>query len=419
MKAFTQSELPMTELKTLGLHNGKDWLINQKTKEALVTGQLTPFVQLRDLKIDGAEGINLDAKLSLRRDEAGTVKLAVHPIYKHPTGHPLLSREDELYLNLDGVYARKEAAWGVITQRGEAPYRFIPDNPSSPYVELEKPDGKKERIWGTDVARAVSESNFKVGDAVQVKLDGRELVPSADNPGQTISRLNWNVQALKQQKAEDLQALYEYDPHTNSTVRTDDRQYLLPEQINGIDLSPREKERLRKGEDVELRDGSRLQLSPASETRFRSNRRLLLATLILDGGLSYAIFKGVNALLENGKKVEQEKQDYSRGYMDALKKVQQDLEQKQARFPNDNQIAHDLDLVREEALRVSELPVASYDTIKSRVNDPELENNAEERELEDEKQRSDRSDQLLNDRNQEQGTIHGTDEESESRGMKR
>lgn len=56
MKAFTQSELPMQELQTLGLHNGKDWLINQKTKDALLSGHLTPFVQLKNLKIDGAEG---------------------------------------------------------------------------------------------------------------------------------------------------------------------------------------------------------------------------------------------------------------------------------------------------------------------------------------------------------------------------
>lgn len=409
----------MNELKTLGLHDGKNWLVNQKIKEALVSGQLTPFVQLKDLKIDGAEGINLDAKLSLRRDDQGTVKLAVHPIFKHPAGHPLLSREDELYMNLDGVYARKEAAWGVITQRGAAPYRFVPDNPSSPFVELEKPDGKKDRIWGADIARAVSAANFKVGDAVMVKLDGRELVPSPDDPKQTISRLNWKVQQLQQEKVEDVQALYEFDKQTNSTVRTDDRQYLLPEQINGIDLSPREKERLRRGGDVELRDGSRLQLSPASETRFRSNRLLLLATMFIDGGMSYAIFKGVNALLENGKKVKQEKQEYSRGYMDALKKVQQDLEHKQARFPNDDQIARDLDLVREEALRVSELPVASYGEIKARVNDPELGRNAHDRQSEESMERIEHAEQPLQDLNSKEETIRGVVDQAENRGMKR
>lgn len=62
--------------------------------------------------------MNLDAKLSLRRSDAGETKLAIHPIYKHSAGHPLLSKEDEMYMNLDGVYARKEEAWGIIAQRG-------------------------------------------------------------------------------------------------------------------------------------------------------------------------------------------------------------------------------------------------------------------------------------------------------------
>lgn len=245
-----------------------------------------------------------------------------------------------------------------------------------------------------DVSRAVTESGFKVGDSVQIKLAGLEAILAQDNSQQTMQRLKWKVEALTQEKAEERMALYEFDHQTNSTVRTDDRQYLLPDQINGVDLSPREKERLRKGEDVELKDGSRLQVSPASEAGFRSNRRLLLASIIIDGGISYAIYKGVNALIENGKKVDQQDPDYSKGYADALKKVQKDLEQKQARFPNDDQIARDLDLVREEALRVSEIPVEKYDSIKARVNDPELENNAQDRELEQERERSERFDRL-------------------------
>jgi len=405
----------MQELQTLGLHNGKDWLVNQKTKDALLSGQLTPFVQLKNLKIDGAEGVNLDAKLSLRQNDTGETKLAIHPIYKHPAGHPLLSKEDEMYMNLDGVYARKEEAWGMIAQRGAAPYRFIPDNPPSPYVELEKPDGRKDRIWGMDVSRAVTESGFKVGDSVQIKLAGLETTPSQDNP----QRLKWTVESLTQEKTQDRTALYEFDQQTNSTVRTDDRQFLLPDQINGVDLSPREKERLRRGEDVELKEGSRLQVSPASEGSFRSNRRLLLASFIIDGGISYAIYKGVNALIENGKKLDQKDPDYSKGYVDALKKVQQDLEQKQARFPNDGQIARDLDLVREEALRVSEIPVTKYDSIKSRVNDPELENNAEQREIQQEKERSDRYDRVSHEDDMGHNPDTGLDDPEETPRLKR
>ncbi len=420
MNAFKQSELPMEEFQSLGLHNGQDWLINQKTKQALLSGQLTPFVQLRNIKIDGAEGMNLDAKLSLRRTDSGEIRLAIHPIYKEETNHPLLSREDVMYMKLDGVYARKEAVSGRISQQASAPYRFIPGNPPSPYVELEKPDGGKERIWGSDVSRAVVDSGFKLGDSVQIKLAGVKQQTS-DTPSLSgQSRLLWTVQAQSREKTEDRQALYEYDPQTKSTVRTDDRQFLLPDHINGVDLSPREKERLRRGEDVDLKDGSRVQLSPASEGNFRANRSLLLASFLIDGGLSYAIYKGVKTLVENGKTLEQKDPDYSAGYVDALKKVQQDLEQKQARFPKDGQIARDLGLVRQEALRVSEIPAADYGQIKARVNDPELENNAQDREVEQERKRSDGFESRFNQASDAGGASdRGPDDPEETSRIKR
>lgn len=385
MKAFQEEKLPMADLIRLGLHNGTDWTMERKAREALLSGNLTPFVRLEKLKIDGNTPVSLDARLSLRRSDAGDVQLGIHPIYRNKVGHPLLTREDELYLKLDGVYARKEAAWGTIIQQGAAPYRFIPDNPRSPFIELEKPDGRRDRVWGTDLARAVSESGFSVGDAVQIKLAGTEqqkpgVEGEEQSPVQRETRLNWEVQALDAKRLEEKQALYEFDSQTNSTVRTDDRQFQLPEQVNGTTLNPRLKERLRRGEEIELADGTRLQVSPASDTQFRSNRLLLVASMILDGGFSYAIYKGVNALVENGKKQQQTYPEASLKYVEALHLVQKDLEQKQARYPGDKQIAHDLDLVRDETIRLSGSPAAKVSQITNRLDDPDLENQAKERE---------------------------------------
>lgn len=385
MNTFEPNELPLRDLISLGLHNGQDWKMELKAKEALLAGNLTPFIRLRGIKIDGNTPVSLDARLSLRRTDAGDVQLGIHPIHKNKAAHPLLTREDELYLKLDGVYARKEAVWGTIIQQGAAPYRFIPENPRSSFVELEKPDGSRDRIWGTDLVRAVSESGFSVGDRVQIKLMGREE-QSTEQPGleknneQAEIRLRWKVQALDEKQLEERQALYEFDQQTNSTVRTDDRQFQVPQQVNGIDLAPRLKERLRRGEEIGLADGTRLQLSPASDKQFRSNRILLVTSMLLDGGISYAIYKGVDAIVENGKRLKQHYPESSEKYTEALRKVQKDLEQKQARYPNDKQIARDLDMVRDEHIRFSGNRVKKAETIISQVNDPELESQAKARE---------------------------------------
>src|SRR5690606_33955698 len=103
-----------------------------------------------------------------------------------------------------------------------------------------------------------------------------------------------------------------------------------------------QKREFKEGKAVSLSDGTEIQASPASKNGIRSNKRFLIASLLLDGGISFLIYQAVNAIMKRGQAQKQKENEYSKGYLDALKKVQIDLERKQAKYPNDKSFTDDL-----------------------------------------------------------------------------
>ncbi len=390
MANFKLEEIPVSDMQALGLHDGKKLLLDRKNTETLLYGGLTSFIHFRDLKIEGAENIALYAKLSMRRKADGTAGLFVHPIYKEKMAHPSLSPEEDRVFSQGGPFTRKEAAYGKITAFGDAPYQFDKKNDLSYYIELEKKSGEKTRVWGVDLKRALHESGHQVGDEVQMYLLGREKVqvqvPIRDEQEKVIGskwedtdRMKWEVGDFVEKHKREKTVIYEFDRDTNSFVSMDADHLNIPEEVNGVTLSPLQKKRFKEGEEVSMGDGTRIQASPVPEATLRSNRNLFVASILLDGGLSYILYRGVEALVKAGERQKQEENIYSKGYMDALRKVQRDLEQKQARFPNDREIARDLNVLREEIGRTEGTPGRKVNPVKAKVNDPELENNAQYR----------------------------------------
>lgn len=90
--------------------------------------------------------------------------------------------------------------------------------------------------------------------------------------------------------------LIEFDPDTREFIITDTAKILTPEMVNDEALTSAQKERYRKGKEVELPDGTTIRFSGTDEHAVRSNKLALIASLIIDGGLSYVLFKGLNAL---------------------------------------------------------------------------------------------------------------------------
>jgi hypothetical protein len=120
------------------------------------------------------------------------------------------------------------------------------------------------------------------------------------------------------------EVLIEFDRDTNEFIVTDSEKVLAPDKVNNETLTPEQKERYRKGKEVELSDGTKFQYAPAEPKGMRSNRLALIASIIIDGGVSYVLYKGLHALF--GQK--QQETGKSKGYLEALQQMQQEEQKK-------------------------------------------------------------------------------------------
>jgi hypothetical protein len=119
--------------------------------------------------------------------------------------------------------------------------------------------------------------------------------------------------------------LVEFDKETNEFIVLDEARILAPDRVNGQYLSLDQKERYRKGKEVELQDGTTIQYSVTEKNGVRSNKLAFIASVLIDGGLSFTLYHGLNALF--GQKKHREDADvYSKGYYEDLEKMQEQSE---------------------------------------------------------------------------------------------
>lgn len=92
------------------------------------------------------------------------------------------------------------------------------------------------------------------------------------------------------------EVLIEFDKDTNEFIVINTDQVTAPEEINGKPLTQEQKDRYRKGKEVTTDDGTTIQYSAKDKQAIRSDRLALIASLLIDGGVTYVLFKGLNAL---------------------------------------------------------------------------------------------------------------------------
>lgn len=128
--------------------------------------------------------------------------------------------------------------------------------------------------------------------------------------------------------------LVEFDKETNEFIVTDVEKVQAPEKVNNEPLTAEQKERYRKGKEVELSDGTMFQFSAAEPKGLRSNRLQLIASILIDGGVSYILFKSLNALF--GHKQERSAEvNNSKGFEAAKRKMEKHEEK--LGLPGDSQ----------------------------------------------------------------------------------
>jgi hypothetical protein len=111
------------------------------------------------------------------------------------------------------------------------------------------------------------------------------------------------------------EVLIEFDKDTKEFVITDIEGIIAPDFVNNEALTAEQKLKFKKGKEVELSDGTKFRFTNTDSNGLRSNKLHLVVSLLLDGGMSYMLYKGLKAL---GPKEPKVSEDYSRGYYNAL-----------------------------------------------------------------------------------------------------
>ncbi|MGJ1525507.1 DUF4099 domain-containing protein [Sphingobacterium spiritivorum] len=91
---FNENDLPIGELRKIGLVKNGRPILSGEDITALLSGQRTDLITLHDLNGDGIHIKKMDAKLSLERSPEGHVSLQLHPIYRDVKQHPLLLADE-------------------------------------------------------------------------------------------------------------------------------------------------------------------------------------------------------------------------------------------------------------------------------------------------------------------------------------
>jgi len=386
MSKFSIEQLPKEDLQALGLFKDGQLLLDKNNKDALLNGRVTTLMRLQDINVDGLGVNSLDSKISLQTKNDGTVGLFVHPIFKERVSHPKLSPEESEAFSRGGVHDKKSSAYGKITDFGAANYQDNEKNKRSFFIELEKFDGEKIKIWGVDLERALEKSGKNIGDMAQLEFKGKETVPVEINgKWEHKERYTWDVNDFVENTKKENTAIFQFDKETNSFVAIDSEDVLVPEEVNGMQLTEEQKKKLKRGKVVDLPDGTKIQSAPADAKNgfLQSNRKLIIASLLLDGGMSFLLIKGMQLISERLNQKKNETELYNKGYREALIKIQVDLERKAKEFPNNKEILNDLNIVKGEFNRTAttntynDAEEKNINETKAVVNDPELDDNAE------------------------------------------
>lgn len=231
---LNEKDLPLEQLREIGLVKGEDLLIQRKDIQALLSGSRTNLIKLHDISRSGIEIKEMEVKLSLVRGVSGKPELLVHPVYKQTLNPPYITQ----------------------TEADE----LITGQKANVLKEVDR-DGEKKSL------------------------------------------------------------LVEYDWDTREFVVTDMLKVRTPEQINGMTLSPYQKERYRGGRQIELEDGTTIQASSTSAEGIRSNRLSLIVSILMDGGISYLLLSGIKAMIGEKGLLEQTNEKNS-GYKQMFKEYE-------------------------------------------------------------------------------------------------
>ncbi|MGP2550033.1 DUF3945 domain-containing protein [Mucilaginibacter rubeus] len=144
-----------------------------------------------------------------------------------------------------------------------------------------------------------------------------------DNEAQQLQKgeIQNLLRILQDDKGNKTELLVEYDAETREFIVSDSEKILVPDMVNNEFLTPAQKENYRKGKEVQIADGTKFNYSGTDRQGILSNRLALVASVLIDGGLSYMVYRGLNALF-NKKRDEEAAGRLSPGYYAAIRDIE-------------------------------------------------------------------------------------------------
>lgn len=332
--------LPYADLKKFGIMNAQN-----EFSSKLSSQDVDNFLKGSTLVADD-DNNRLTFKLT---DDKS--KLEVNAYNKDIVNHKDLSSSELFEIaSTDKSLYKPMADYGTIVSSGKTHFNNNPQNELTHYVEIQNERGKTT-FYGNDLESKLKD--FKVGDTVQISNVGIEkasITANIDDEVRAFNKYNnlFDVQLLTDENKETRSKLFEYDTKTK-TVADIDTSTLEFDMINGIKLTPAQIRDLKRGKEISVDDDTKVQLSPKADNKAKvsSNTRiLLLASLAVDGGLSFLIIKGVEKLQR--MRLEYKKQQETASFRDGLETMKKLLETKIAQSPNDLSLKEKLKKVNGE-----------------------------------------------------------------------
>lgn len=95
--------------------------------------------------------------------------------------------------------------------------------------------------------------------------------------------------------------VFEYDPETRAFISYEPSRIVAPDKINGYKLKDWQKDDFKKGVTVELPDGTEVQHRASDPKGVLSDRAALIFSVLIDGGISYLLLRGIKHLMNSNK----------------------------------------------------------------------------------------------------------------------
>lgn len=323
---YNITDIDNQELEALGLIDEQgNILLSDDDKQRLEAGLTTDDISLKNILIRN-QAKDFDCKLSLY-NEGEKTKVKIHPYYRDMEKCNILSTEEINYISKkEGVHIKNTGISGELLDYGKAPYQFDDKQQNNFYVKLHS-EGKERYIWGVMLDEALKRANVIKGTEITVRNTGIEPVKvkvpiyeDGDLKGhkyEIVNRNNFEITPYDKHKdIKNSSVLIEYDDNSKSFAIVDSNKIPLIQAVNGRKLTKEQQEDLKEGKEIHVdtypnrkatkkqdktskegkdlgleEDEIRLKVSPKESSLFLSNKKLLLLSMLLDGGMSFMMVK--------------------------------------------------------------------------------------------------------------------------------